>query len=60
MSSTATAEVAVTLEVAPADAAKKALRVYTKYPNAANYRAVVAALVAIQKAYIAEFDIGAK
>lgn len=46
--------------VQPADAARKALRAFIKYPNAKNYNAVIATLIAIQKEYIADFQIGAQ
>lgn len=44
----------------PARKVKKALQAYIKYPNAVNYRAVTAAMLEIQQAYIKEFDIGQK
>jgi hypothetical protein len=39
---------------------KKTVRAFVKYPTAANYRAVVKEMQAVQAAYVAQFHIGEK
>jgi hypothetical protein len=39
---------------------KKTVRAFAKYPTAANYNAVLKAMLAVQAAYVAQFHIGEK